>query len=85
MTRRRRPKNTVLLSNKEKAAGLLQRAAKLGAPPWYNMLATRLYGEEGRADLAKALLDSLEAEPHPDPVLLKTLRDRIDRLNVDRR
>lgn len=63
-----------------KAAGLLERAAKAGAPPWYYLLATKLYGHEGRTELAENLLRDLENAPNPDPVLVKTLRERVEAL-----
>lgn len=62
-----------------KAADLLERAARNGAPPWYHMLAVRLYNRQGQTNLAEALLKALESESYPDPLLLKTLREKIAR------
>lgn len=69
--------------NNEKAAALLQRAARNGAPPWYYLLATRLYGKEGRAELAENLLRQFESDPNPDPVLVRSLKERIGKLKAD--
>jgi hypothetical protein len=53
------------LNDKEKAAELLVRAGKLGAPQWVFALAGRLYTEEGKAFLAKSvLLEQLRADPN---------------------
>lgn len=52
------------LKDKETAANLLVRAGKNGAPAWVYSLAGRLYTEEGKADLAKSVLnDILMADP----------------------
>ena len=52
------------LKDKETAAKLLIEAGKNGAPPWVYSLAGRLYTEEGKAFLAKSVLDDiLKADP----------------------
>ncbi|HRO67560.1 MAG TPA: hypothetical protein PL182_08355 [Pseudobdellovibrionaceae bacterium] len=64
--------------DKMKAAQLLKRAAEQGAPPWYYMLANRLSLEEGDYEFSKALILQLENESNPDPLLLQSLRKRVD-------
>lgn len=64
-------------NDKEKAAGLMRRAAQNGAPAWYYLLATRLYTEAGRLAVAEALFAQLAQDPNPDKVLLETLAKRL--------
>lgn len=63
--------------NKTKAAELMERAAKAGAPPWYYMLAAKLAKEGGDAEFGVSLLKQLEDDPASDPRLLEALRKRV--------
>jgi hypothetical protein len=63
--------------DKEKAAKLLLRSAELGGPPWQYLLASRLSLESGEREFTEAMIHQLESEPRPDPVLIKTLKDRL--------
>lgn len=63
--------------NKTKAAGLMERAAKAGAPPWYYLLAARLAKDEGDVNFGVSLLEELQKDPQADPQLLEALRKRV--------
>lgn len=65
--------------NKEKAARLLEQAAKAGGPSWYYMLAARLSSEEGDLAFLENLIAQLESESSPDPLLIKGLKDRLEK------
>lgn len=60
--------------NNEKAASLLIRAAKNGAPPWTYSLATRLYTEAGQQELAERILQDGESIP---PEIKERIRKRL--------
>lgn len=61
-----------------RAAELLVAAGKKGAPPWVNLLASRLYTVSGRAHLAKSVLEETLANTPPGPArerILQRLKD----------
>ena len=60
----------------EKAANLLVRAAKVGGNPWFYSLATRLYTEAGKKDLAVGLYKELEGTD-VEPGTLKRIRGKL--------
>ncbi len=60
----------------EKAASLLTRAAKAGGEAWYYSLATRLYTEAGKKDLALGLYKELEGTD-VEPGTLKRIRGKL--------
>lgn len=70
--------------NKQKAVGLLKRAADQGAPPWYYFLANRLATEDGNLLFTEKLIQQLESEPSPDPLLLKNLKARLEKARKGR-
>lgn len=62
--------------NNLKAAELLWRAAKNGAPDWLYSLATRLYSKEGQIELAQRLLEDLK-QSNLDPLMLERIQKRL--------
>lgn len=64
------------VKDNKRAAELLIQAGEHGAPPWVFSLAGRLYSDEGRLDLANAVLDEMITSKQ-DEVLIKRLRDKI--------
>lgn len=64
--------------NPAKAAELVERAAKHGAPDWVYALAGRLYSQSGRAELAEGLARQLEATGG-DPAVIAEIRKRAAR------
>lgn len=64
--------------NPAKAADLVERAAKHGAPEWVYALAGRLYSQSGRAELAEGLARQLEATGG-DPAVIAEIRKRAAR------
>lgn len=68
--------------DKAKAARLLEQAGKAGGPPWYYLLAARLSSDEGNVAFVESLIAGLEAEAAPDPLLLKTLKARLEKLRA---
>jgi hypothetical protein len=62
--------------NKDKAAHLLEAAAKNGAPAWIYGLATRLYTEAGEKELAEHLYEGI-AQSNLNPELLSQIRERL--------
>ena len=69
--------------NNAKAAGLLKRAGENGGPGWYFMLASRLETKDGNLEFTEILIKQLEAGKKPDPVLIKTLHDRLDKARAE--
>lgn len=69
------------LKDREGAAKLLIQAGKNGAPEWVFSLAARLYTEEGKAFLAKSVLEDL-LKSDPDGPGSKRLRDRLAEANA---
>ena len=65
------------VNDKKRAAELLIEAGKNGAPPWVFSLASRLYSDSGKLDLAKALLEQMIREKQ-DPVLIERVRKKIE-------
>lgn len=63
--------------NKEKAAGLLYRAAKYGAPNWVYVLAGRLYSEAGEKELGERIFQEINQDPNMKTVA-ERLRKRLD-------
>lgn len=62
--------------NQEKAASLLVQAAKSGGSAWFYSLATRLYTEAGKKDLAMGLYKELEGTD-VEPGTLKRIRGKL--------
>jgi hypothetical protein len=62
--------------NQEKAAGLLVRAAKAGGSSWFYSLATRLYTEAGKKELALGLYKELEGSD-VEPGTLQRIRGKL--------
>lgn len=60
--------------NDAKAAALMERAAKAGAPSWYYSLAMRLYDKSGQAEASRHLLQTLKN----DPTLPREVLERIE-------
>lgn len=58
--------------NKEKAASLLERAARNGAPSWTYSLAGRLYTEAGQRELGQRIYDEISQDPN-----LKDVAERL--------
>lgn len=59
-----------------KAASLLEKAAKNGAPYWVNALAGRMYSEAGQIELAERLAADLQASGGDERVI-RAIRERI--------
>jgi len=66
-----------------KAASLVERAAKNGAPDWVNALAGRLYSEAGKTELAERLAQELEVSGG-DPRIIDAIRARIREKAADK-
>ena len=64
----------------KKAAELLTLAGKNGAPEWVFSLAARLYSKEGKAELARSVLQSALDED-PDSKYADSLKHRLRQLN----
>jgi len=64
-------------NNKPKAADLLQRAARNGAPSWLYSLSARLYTDSGQKELASGLLRELEQSGNVDDALLNRIREKV--------
>lgn len=62
--------------DKVKAAQYFLSAQKNGGPDWLASLATRLYTESGRVDLARQLVNEYKSSGIP-PGILKRMEDRI--------
>lgn len=62
-----------------KAASLLQRAGRYGAPEWVYTLAGRLYSDSGRLDLARAVLLEMKAS-NVEEGFTKRLEEKIESL-----
>lgn len=75
------------LKNNERAAELLVQAGNNGAPAWVFSLAGRLYSEEGKAFLAKSVLESaLEAQlksSNPDEPAIYKIRRRLEQIEQE--
>lgn len=67
------------LNDRGKAAELLLRAGKNGAPQWVIALAARLYTEEGRKALATSILKGFLDE-HPDDRWAERIRSRLNEI-----
>ena len=68
------------LNDNVKAADLLRMAGKNGAPEWVFSLSARLYTKEGKAELARSVLQSaLDADP--DSKYAESLKHRLRQLN----
>ncbi|GIL18637.1 MAG: hypothetical protein BroJett040_23880 [Oligoflexia bacterium] len=63
--------------NPLKAAGLLEKAAKLGAPAWIYGLAARLYTESGKKEVAERMVQGLESQNLP-PEILQRIKDKLN-------
>jgi hypothetical protein len=62
--------------NPGKAAGLMERAAKNGAPEWTYTLAGRLYTEAGQRELAERVLAEMK-DVGVDPAFQERLRQKL--------
>jgi tetratricopeptide (TPR) repeat protein len=71
------------LNQPEKAAELLVRAGKNGAPQWVFPMAARLYSKEGRAELGRAVLKDVLENPSLDENYAKIVRERLDGIDQD--
>jgi hypothetical protein len=69
------------VNDKKRAAELLIAAGKNGAPPWVFSLASRLYSDSGKVDLAKALLEQMIREKQ-DPSLIERVRKKIESIEA---
>lgn len=63
--------------NDAKAAALMERAAKAGAPQWYYSLAMRLYDKSGQAEAGRQLLQMLKNDPSLPPEILERIEARL--------
>ena len=63
--------------NNEKAAKLMEQAARNGAPSWVYNLATRLYTKAGEKELALRLYSELKASGNFDSKLLSEIQKRL--------
>lgn len=63
--------------NKAKAAVLVERAARLGAPEWVYSLAANLYTESGQKTIAIKLIEELEATGRYNPRILNRMRKKV--------
>jgi len=70
--------------NKKKAAELLARAGRAGAPPWVYSLAGRIYSEEGAVELAEKLLIEMK-ESKQDEVIIQRLEAKIASIKDSKR
>lgn len=66
--------------NPAKAAGLLEQAARKGAPNWVYSLAARLYTDTGRKELAQSMVQSLESSGF-DQKLIERMKQKISEAN----
>lgn len=64
------------VGDKNRAAELLIRAGKSGAPPFVFALAGRLYSDTGKRELAESMLEQMIREKQ-DPELIERLRKKI--------
>lgn len=62
--------------NNEKAARLMELAARHGAPDWVYALSTKLYTESGKRELAERLLHEME-QTELDPAILEAMRKKL--------
>lgn len=65
------------VKDQKRAAELLLQAGQNGAPPFVFSLAGRLYSDEGRLDLAEAVLTQMIQE-NRDAALIQRLKDKIE-------
>lgn len=65
--------------NKNKAAELLYQSGKWGAPPWVYSLASRLYTEIGKKELAAGIYNEL-IQNNPDDPIAKRIKAKMDAL-----
>lgn len=63
-------------SNPNKAANYMEKAARSGAPQWVFSLASRLYTDTGRKEVAANLIKELESSNF-DPDLLKRMKKKL--------
>lgn len=64
------------VKDKQKAAELLSRSAKNGAPSWVFSLAGKLYSEAGNITLAEKVLDDMKAS-HQNKEMIEKLEAKI--------
>jgi hypothetical protein len=69
------------VNDKKRAAELLIEAGKNGAPTWVFSLASRLYSDSGKVELAKALLEQMIQEKQ-DPYLIERVRKKIESIEA---
>ena len=63
--------------NNEKAAHLMEQAARNGAPGWVYNLATKLYTKAGEKELATRLYSELKSSGNFNPEWLKEMQKRL--------
>lgn len=63
--------------NIAKAAGLMEQAAKNGAPQWVYGLSARLYTDAGQSEFALGLLRELEDSGSVDSAILDRIRQKL--------
>lgn len=65
--------------NFAKAADLLYRAGKKGAPSWVMSLAAGLYTEVGQRALAEKIYSEMLQDPNADPKVINRLKDKLNK------
>jgi len=63
--------------DRAKAAALLERAGREGAPEWVFSLSARLYSESGQAEVAAGLLSELEQSGSVSEGILERIRQKL--------
>lgn len=69
------------VNDKKRAAELLIAAGKNGAPTWVFSLAGRLYSDDGKIDLAKALMEQMIREKQ-EPWIIERVRKKIESIEL---
>ena len=69
------------LNDKKRAAELLTEAGNNGAPSWVFSLASRLYSDSGKVELAKTVLEQMIREKQ-DPLLIERVRAKIESVEL---
>jgi hypothetical protein len=63
--------------NTAKAAELMERAAKAGAPPWTYSLAAKLYTENGKKEFGVRIYEDLKSQ-NMSPEILERIKKRLE-------
>ena len=69
--------------NKERAAEMLIRAGQYGAPSWVFSLASRLYTEAGKLELARSMILSLLKDMKDDDPMADKLKERLQEIEKE--